>query len=289
MLQLWLNVIAGGVLIGFVYALIACGLTVVFGVMRVVNFAHGEMVVAGMYIGYWASALCHIAAVPAAVLAAVLMFAFGYGLQLVLIERFMTRSQHVQFILFIGLSLVLTGTFLMAFGPDPRAADSAVSFSTVTIGLVTLDLARFQAAASAAALVAALAMFLRFSAFGRALRAAADNRTGALVAGLNIPRVFAITMGLGAACAGAAGALISPMFDTQPFLAVDFTLVAFTVVIIGGLGSILGAVAGGLLIGVAEACAALLIEPSMKSAFSFALLVAVLILRPNGLFGEKLS
>ena len=289
MLQLWLNVLVGGALMGLVYALIACGLTVVFGVMRVINFAHGEMVVAGMYIGYWCAALLNLPTLPAALLAAVIMFALGYLLQRLLVERFMTRPQHVQFILFIGLSLVITGLHLMAFGPDARSVNSPLSFETLAIGPLSLDLVRVQAAAAAALLIAALALFLRLSSFGQAVRAAADNRLGGLVIGLNIPRVFAVTFGIGAACAGAAGALVSPVFDTQPFLAVDFTLIAFVTVIVGGLGSLRGALVGGMLIGVAEASAALLIQPSMKSAFSYALLVLVLLLRPNGLFSARIA
>ena len=287
MLQLWLNVLAGGVLMGVVYALVACGLTVVFGVMRVVNFAHGEMVVAGMYIGYWSGTLLDIPALPAAGLAALALFAFGYALQRIVVERFMTRPQHLQFILFVGVSLVLTGLHLIAFGPDARSLASPASFATLALGPLRLDLVRVEAAAAAAALMGALALFLRLSTFGQAVRAAADNRLGGFVIGLNIPRIFAVTMGIGAACAGAAGALVAPVFDTQPFLAVDFTLIAFVIVIVGGLGSLSGALVGGVLVGVAEACAALVIDPAMKSAFSYGLLIVVLLLRPNGLFGAK--
>ena len=287
MLQLWLNVLAGGVLTGIVYALVACGLTVVFGVMGVVNFAHGEMVVAGMYIGYLGATWLGLPTLPAAILAAGVMFVFGYALQRWLVERFMTRPQHVQFILFIGLSLVITALHLMIFGPDPRAAPSSLAMDVIELGPLHLDRARVEAASAAAALIVALVAFLRLSPFGQAVRAAADNRLGGLVIGLRIPRIFAVTAGLGAACAGAAGGLIAPIFDTQPFLAVDFTLIAFVVVIVGGLGSLSGALVGGVLIGLAEASAALLIDPAMKTAFSYALLVLVLLIRPDGLFGAR--
>ncbi len=286
-MELWLNVLAGGVLIGVVYALIASGLTIIFGVMRVVNFAHGEMVVMGMYLGYFIQTLLGLPAPAAALIAALVMFCFGYGLQIAIVERFMARPQHIQFILFIGIALVITGLHLVAFGPDGHAIDGPITFETIDLGPLSLDLVRVQAAAGAAVLLAALIGFLQFSSFGQAMRAAADNRTGALVVGLNLPRVCAVACGIGAACAGAAGALISPVFDTQPYLGVEFTLLAFVTVIVGGLGSLPGALAGGVLIGVTESVAALAIASQMKSAFSYGLLLLVLLLRPRGLFGAN--
>jgi branched-chain amino acid transport system permease protein len=283
----YLNAIVGGVLMGVVYALIATGLTIIFGVMRIVNFAHGEMVVAGMYIGYLCQKWLGLPAMPAALVAAIIMFAFGYALQLFVVNRFIQRPQHAQFILFIGFALAITGLHLMIFGADSRSVDSTAGFDTVSLGPLRLDLVRLQAALCAAVVMAVLAAFLRFSIFGQAIRAAADNLTGAAAIGLRIPRVFAITSGIGVACAGVAGALITPIFDTQPFLAVDFTLLAFITVIVGGLGSLSGALLGGILIGASESIAALLIAPAMKSLFSYALLLLVILLRPQGLFGAR--
>lgn len=287
MLSLWLNVLASGVLLGLVYGLVALGLTIIFGVMRVVNFAHGEMVVFGVYIGYWAVRLWAVPVIVAAAVAAVVMFVFGYFLETLLVKRFVNRPHHYQFIVFIGLSLLFTGVLLVTFGPDPRPTASQLSFQTVSFSLVTLDLARLQAAATAGLLITLLGAYLKFSSFGRSLRAAADNRLGGLIVGLNIPRVYAVTFGIGAACAGVAGALISPLFDAQPYLAVDFTLLAFVTVIVGGLGSFSGALLGGLLIGVAEAIAALTFSPSMKTALPYLLLIIILIFRPRGFFGAK--
>ncbi|MBO4224050.1 MULTISPECIES: branched-chain amino acid ABC transporter permease [Bradyrhizobium] len=287
MLSLWLNVLASGILLGLVYGLVALGLTIIFGVMRVVNFAHGEMVVFGVYIGYWAVRLWDVPIIVAAAIAAVVMFVFGYFLETLIVKRFVNRPHHYQFIVFIGLSLLFSGALLVAFGPDPRPTPSQLSFQTVSLGFVTLDLARLQAAATAGLLIALLGAYLKFSSFGRSLRASADNRLGGLIVGLNIPRVYAVTFGVGAACAGVAGALISPLFDAQPYLAVDFTLLAFVTVIVGGLGSFSGALLGGLVIGVAEAIAALMFAPSMKTALPYALLIIILIFRPRGLFGAK--
>lgn len=287
MFQLWANVLASGLLIGLVYALIALGLTVIFGVMRIVNFAHGEMVVAGMYIGYGGAVLFKLPVIASAILAAIVLFVFGYALQRLVIQRFVNRPQHVQFILFIGIALLITGLQLLLFGPDARSSGSDIGFAVVRLGLLNLDLARVQAAAAATLLIAVLGLFLKFSSFGRSLRAAADNQTGGLIIGLNIPRIFAVTIGIGAACAGAAGALVSQVYNVQPFLAADVTLTAFVIVIVGGLGSFAGALVAGVLIGMSEASAALLLNPAMKTAFSYALLVIVLLLRPKGLFSAR--
>jgi branched-chain amino acid transport system permease protein len=287
MAVLWTNVIISGVLMGLVYGLIALGLTIIFGVIRVVNFAHGAMVVFGLYIGFCTGLWWSLPTIVAALLAGAIMFAFGYLLESVIVARFVSRPHHVQFILFIGLSLLFTGLQLIVFGPDPRPAPSQLSFETVSVGSIRIDLARLQAGVATTILILALAAFLKYSSFGRYIRAAADNRLGGLIVGIPIPKIYAITFGIGTACAGFAGALISPLFDAQPYLAVDFTLLAFVTVIVGGLGSFIGALIGGLTIGVTEAVAALMFAPSMKTAMSYALLIVVLLLRPRGLFGAK--
>lgn len=287
MTSFYLNVLVSGLLIGVVYALIALGLTIIFGVMRVVNFAHGEIVVIGMYAAYWMWSATHLPPWLLAIPAGALLFFIGFWLQKLIINAYIDRPQHTQFILFIALALIITGLHVVLFGPDPRPIQDPMTMQSYTFGALRLDKVRAQAALMALILIAGLIVFLRYSTLGRAIRAAADNLTGAQVIGISVKRVYAITAGIGMACAGAAGALISPMFDTQPFLATDFTLIAFIIVIVGGLGSMTGALFGGVLIGLAEAIAALAFSPSLKTLFSYALLVFVLLLRPNGLFGER--
>jgi branched-chain amino acid transport system permease protein len=228
MTSLWLGVLASGILMGLVYGLIALGLTIVFGVTRVVNFAHGELVVFGLYIGYHISVWWGMSPIGAAAIAGILLFGLGYLLEITIVNRFVVRPHHVQFIVFIGLALLMGGIQLIAFGPDPRPSVSQLSFETVTLGGIRLDLARLQAAVTAGVLIIALGLILRYTSLGRSVRAAADNRLGGLIVGLNIPRIYATTFGVGAACAGIAGALISPLFDAQPYLAVDFTLLALS-------------------------------------------------------------
>lgn len=287
MASFYTNVIVGGLLIGIVYALIALGLTIIFGVMRVVNFAHGEMVVIGMYAGYglWSATLLPLWLL--APVAGALLFIIGYALQRGIVNFFIDRPQHAQFILFISFALIITGLHLVLFGPDPRPIQDPVTMESYSLGILRLDKVRVQAAVTALAMITALVLFLRYATLGRSIRAAADNLIGAQVIGIGVRRVYAITAGIGMACAGVAGALVAPMFDTQPFLATDFTLIAFIIVIVGGLGSLSGALLGGILIGLAEALAALMFSPALKTIFSYALLVFVLLLRPNGLFGER--
>lgn len=286
MLTFYLNVIVGGLLIGIVYALIALGLNIIFGVMRIVNFAHGEMVVAGMYIGYL---LWHFLALPpiaAAPIAAIICFVFGYGLQKLLINDFLSRPQSTQFIVFIGVALFITGVHAIAFGPDPHNITSASTFDVLKIGFLSLDRTRVEAAIGAILVIAGVSVFLQKTSIGLAIRAAADNQIGARVVGLKIQTTFAVTAGIGVACAGIAGILISPMFGAQPFLAGEFTLLAFITVIVGGLGSLRGALVGGIMIGLSESVAALLLSPSVKSIVSYALLFVIILVRPQGLFGK---
>lgn len=250
-----------------------------------VNFAHGEMVVIGMYVGYgfWkATGLSPVAAVP---LAALVLFILGYAFQRFIGNRFLDAPPHFQFILFIALALVITGVHAMLFGPDPRGVQSASLFEVYRVAGLRLDAVRAHAAGASLVLIAALWAWLRFTLTGKAIQAAAENQVGGRAIGIRIPQLFALTAGVGCACAGAAGALVAPLFDTQPYLAPEFTLIAFIIVIVGGLASLPGALLGGLLIGVAEALAATLVAPSMKSLFSYALLAAVILLRPQGLLG----
>ncbi len=287
MLEFYANVMVGGALLGAVYALLATGLNVIFGVMRMVNFAHGEMVVVGMYVGWFTWEFTRASPLYAVPLAAALLFAFGYLFQRFVANRFVEAPQHMQFILFIAVALMITGLHAVFFGPDPRGIQSDASFRVYRLGWLRFDEVRTHAAIASLLLVASLWAWFKFSLTGKAIEAAAENRTGGRAIGIRIPHLFALTAGLGYACAGVAGALVAPLFDVQPYLSAEFTLLAFIIVIVGGLASLPGALAGGLLIGLAEALAATVIQPSMKSLFSYVLLVLVILLRPQGLFGRR--
>jgi branched-chain amino acid transport system permease protein len=182
---------------------------------------------------------------------------------------------------------MLTSSMLIVFGPDARNVQPAYALESFEIGSLILDKVRVFAAGGAVVSVTLLWAFFRFTRTGKAIRACADNQIGAQVVGLDVSRLYAVTFGLGAACVGAAGTLMLLLVDVQPYLSSDYTLLSFVIVILGGLGSLPGALLGGLLVGVSEALSAYLITPSMKSMFSFGLLILVLLVRPQGLLGRR--
>lgn len=283
-----INVVIQGVLTGLVYGLMALGLSVIFGVVRVVNFAHGEFAVVGMYATYLLFVTFGLDPLIALLPIALAFFVIGYLLQVTLVNRFVGRSEHEQFILLVGVAIIIANGLLMIFGPDARPTNLPYSFESYLVGPLFIDKARVYAAIAALVTSSALFAFFRYTATGAAIRACADNLTGAAVVGLDVKKLYALTFGLGLACVGAAGALMVTIADASPLLAQAYTLLAFTIVIIGGLGSMTGALVAGVLIGVSEALASYFFAPSMKSMFSFALLVLVLVLRPQGLMGRRL-
>ena len=285
--SIYFNVIISGVLTGLVYGLMALGLSVIFGVVRVVNFAHGEMMAIAMYL---ATVLFNTLGVDPLVLViplAGVLFVLGYALQAGIINPFISRPEYSQFILLVAIAIIITNVLLIIFGPDARSVQTSYSFDSFAIGPVIVDATKVYAGAGTILIAAVLFAFFRFAPLGKAIRACADNYTGALVVGLDVKRLYALTFGIGAACVGAAGSMMVLLIDVTPALGPAYTLLAFIIVITGGLGSMPGALLGGVLIGLTEALAGLFFTPSAKSMFSFGLLVLVLLLRPQGLLARK--
>jgi branched-chain amino acid transport system permease protein len=287
MLEVYLNQIASGVLTGLVYGLATLGLSVIFGVCRIINFAHGEMMVVGMYLalmGFRWFGLDPLFSIP---IVGAILFCCGYALQGALINRLIDVPEYMQFIMLAAIAIVITSTCLLIFGPDLQNAPLAYAYDSYAIGPLLIDKVRILAGGAALIVAGLLAAFFRWTYLGKSIRACGDNLTGARVIGLNVNRLFAFSFGLGAACIGAAGCILLLLVDVQPYLATDYTLLAFVIVIVGGLGSLAGALVSGVIIGVSEALAGLLVQPSLKSVFSFGLLILVLLFRPQGLFGRK--
>ena len=285
--ELILNVALSGVLTGLVYGLMALGLSVIFGVVRVVNFAHGEMMTVAMYAATILFAAFKLDPFLAMLPVAALFFVLGYALQAGLINPFITRPEHSQFMLLVAVAIVMVNAMLMIFGPDARNVQLDYQLESFEIGKILIDKARLYAAGAAVVAAAALFCFFRYSLTGKAIRACADNYLGAKVVGLNVKKYYAFTFGLGSACVAVAGCAMALLVDVTPPLGPYYTLLAFVIVIVGGLGSMTGALLGGVLIGVSEALAGLFITPSAKSMFSFGLLILVLLLRPQGLLGRR--
>jgi branched-chain amino acid transport system permease protein len=284
---IYLNVAVSGLLTGLVYGLMALGLSVIFGVVRVVNFAHGEMMTIAMYLAIVLFAAFKLDPLVMMVPIAGVLFAFGYVIQAGLISPFINRPEHMQFMLLVALAIIIVNVLLIIFGPDARNVQTSYGFDSFALGPLIIDATKVYAGAAAIVVAAALFCFFRYSRLGTAIRACADNYVGALVVGLDVKRLYALTFGLGAACVGAAGSMMVLLIDVTPTLGPAYTLLAFVIVITGGLGSMAGALLGGLLIGFTEALAGLLFTPSAKSMVAFAILVLVLLFRPQGLLGRN--
>jgi len=285
--ELVLNVVVAGVLTGLVYGLMALGLSVIFGVVRVVNFAHGEMMTVAMYAATALFAAFRLDPFLAVLPVAAVFFLLGYALQAGVINPFITRPEHSQFMLLVAVAIILVNALLIVFGPDARNVQVDYQLESYELGKLLIDKARVFAAGLAVVAALLLFLFFRFTLMGKAIRACADNYLGARVVGLNVKHLYALTFGVGSACVAVAGCALVLLVDVTPGLGPYYTLLAFVIVIVGGLGSMGGALLGGVLIGVSEAVAGLFIAPSAKSMFSFGLLILVLLLRPQGLLGKR--
>jgi len=286
-IDVYLNVAVAGILTGLVYGLMALGLSVIFGVVRVVNFAHGEMMSIAMFLTIVLFTALHLDPLVMLVPVAAVLFVFGYALQVGLINPFIGRPEHSQFLLLVAIGLIIVNVLLIVFGPDARTVQTSYAFDSFQIGALIIDATKLYAGTAAIVVAALLFAFFRFAPLGKAIRACADNYVGALVVGLDVKRLYALTFGIGAACVGAAGVMMTLIVDVTPMIGPAYTLLAFVIVITGGLGSMAGALLGGLLIGVTEALAGLLFTPSAKSMFAFAILVVVLLFRPQGILGKR--
>jgi branched-chain amino acid transport system permease protein len=284
---IYLNVAVGGILTGLVYGLMALGLSVIFGVVRVVNFAHGEMMTVAMYLAVTLFAVFHLDPLLMMVPIAAVMFAFGYLLQARLINPFITRPDYMQFLLLVAVAIIIVNGLLIAYGPDAQSVQVSYAFDSFALGPLIVDATKLYAGIAALVVAAALFGFFRYTRHGTAIRACADNYTGALVVGLDVKQFYALTFALGSACVGAAGVMLVLIVDVTPQLGPAYTLLAFVIVITGGMGSMPGALLGGVLIGFTEAMAGLLFTPSAKSMFAFAILVLVLLFRPQGIMGKR--
>jgi branched-chain amino acid transport system permease protein len=245
------------------------------------------MMTIAMYAAVLAFGLLGLNPFVAVLPVAAAFFVFGYVLQRALINPFITRPEHSQFMLLVAVAIIMVNALLIAFGPDARNVQLDYLLESIELGPLLVDRGKLYAALVACAAAAALFAFFRFALTGKAIRACADNWLGAKVVGLDVKRYYALTFGLGSACVAVAGCMMILLVDVTPNLGPAYTLLAFVIVIVGGLGSMGGALLGGVLIGMSEALAGLFIAPSAKSMFSFALLILVLLFRPQGLLGRR--
>jgi branched-chain amino acid transport system permease protein len=282
-----------GVLQGALYGSIAVGLSLIFGVMRVVNFAHGSILMIGMFVAYYSSRALGVDPYVGLLFAVPFCFVLGYLIQSVLIaplyrrERAFTIEPTSVLILTAGLWLVFDNGALMTLGSSYRSAPSGVSNVIIHVGSADITLTRIIAAVGALLFTAALMVLLHRTTIGRQMRATAQNRDAAALAGINVYRVYAITFGIGAAVTGAAGALLLPFFYVFPSVGFSFDIRAFLIVVLGGMGSIQGTFLAGIIMGVIEAVFAQLWSSTYAQLAFFVLFIIVLVARPQGLLGRE--
>jgi len=277
------QVVVSGLLAGGVYALLAMGLTLIFGVMRVINVAHGEFVIIGAYVTYWAFALAGLSPLVSLVLSIPILFVFGMVLQRVVIKRVIGAPQLSSLLVAFGVSIMIVNVALYVWTGEYRSIPYLEG--SLRVGGLAFSRARVVGVVMALLIAAAFFAFLKWGRLGKAIRATAQSREVAAACGINVGRVYTVTFGLGAALAGAAGTLVSFMFSFYPEAGLVYTFKSFAVVILGGMGSYVGALAGGLILGLAEGLSQLFLSSKVGDGVAYVLLVLILLLRPQGLFG----
>jgi branched-chain amino acid transport system permease protein len=279
--------VLNGLMAGAIYALIALGLTLVYGVLHIINFAHGALLTAAMFAVFFACTQLGLDPYLAAVFLTPLFFVLGYGLQRFLIGP-AARGEDRNFLLVtLGLAIVIENALLYFFRADTRIINLPYAFSTIEVGSAFLAVPRVIAFAAVVAVTAALWTIMQWTDTGKAIRAVAKEKLGAELSGIDVAHIYAVSFGLGTACVTVAACLLIPTYYVNPTAGDAFVLIAFTIVVLGGMGSITGALVGGLFVGVIESLSSVFLGQSLGQIGIFVLFIAVLMLRPSGLFGER--
>ena len=282
-----LSGLANGLLIGAVYALVALGLTLVYGVLHIINFAHGATLTAAMFAVYVLHAVFHVDPYAAIVVLTPLFFLLGYALQKLVIGPASHGNDSNSLLVTLGLSIIVENALLAGFRSDTRSIDVPYGFSVIEIGNVFLSVPKVIAFFATFAVTLVLWLVLARTDTGKAIRAVAKEKTGATLSGIDVDHIYAVTFGLSAACVAVAACLLMPTFVVNPRTGNAFVLVSFTIVVLGGMGSILGALLGGLFIGVIESLSGLYFGESLGQIGIFLIFILVLLFRPTGVFGAK--
>src|SRR5262250_3053596 len=281
------SAILNGLLTGAIYALVALGLTLIYGVLHIINFAHGALLTAAMFAAFFAHRLLGLDPYLAAVVLTPLFFALGYGLQRFVIGPAAHGEDRNILLVTLGLAVVIENALLFVFRSDTRTLNLDYAFDVVDLGIAFLPVPRVVAFAVVLVVALLLWLILTLTDTGKAIRAVAREKLGAELSGIDVAHIYAVTFGLGTACLAVAACLLLPTYYVNPHVGNAFVLVAFTVVVLGGMGSVPGALAGGLFIGVVESFSGLYLGESLGQIGIFLMFILVLLLRPRGLFGEQ--
>lgn len=275
-----------GLLIGGTYATVAVGFSLVWGILNVINIAHGALVMLGAYVTYWLFTLYHIDPLLSLPLTGALLFALGYPLQRIVINQVVRASFFITFLLTFGLELLITNLALAAWTADIRSVTTSYSGWSIALGPIALPVVRIVSLLIALLTAAALQLVMTRTRLGGAIRATASDQEAARLMGIPIAHVYALTFGIAAATAGIAGSLISLSFPIFPSMGAGYTLIAFVTCVLGGLGSVPGALLGGLILGLLQTYAASWLGPNFDNIVAFSVLILVLLMRPAGLLGR---
>jgi branched-chain amino acid transport system permease protein len=284
--QIALQNAVNGLLIGGTYATVAVGFSLVWGILNVINIAHGALVMLGAYATYWLFTLYHVDPLLSLPLSAALLFALGYPLQRILINQVIRASFLITFLLTFGLELLITNLALAAWTADFRSVTTSYSGWSVAVGPIALPAVRVVSLAIALLTSALLHLIMTRTRLGSAIRATASDQEAARLMGIPIAHVYALTFAIAAASAGIAGGLISLSFPIFPAMGAGYTLIAFVSCVLGGLGSVPGALLGGLILGLLQTYAASWLGPNFDNIVAFSILIVVLLVRPAGLLGR---
>jgi branched-chain amino acid transport system permease protein len=279
--------VLNGLMTGAVYALVALGLTLIYGVLHIINFAHGALLTAAMFAAFFAHKLLGLDPYVAAILLTPLFFLLGYGLQRFVIGPAAHGEDRNILLVTLGLAVVIENALLYAFRADTRTINLPYAFNVVEIGPAFLALPRVIAFGAVIAVALGLWLIMQWTDTGKAIRAVAKEKLGAELSGIDVAHIYAVTFGLGTACLAIAACLLLPTYYVNPTAGNAFVLIAFTIVVLGGMGSVTGALIGGLFVGVVESLSGLYLGESLGQIGIFVMFILVLLLRPNGLFGER--
>lgn len=287
--EILLQSLVSGILIGLIYALVAVGLTLIFGVMDIVNFAHGEFLMFGMYSAFWLFALYSLDPIYTLPLTMILLFGLGALVYQLVIRRIAEAPMLSQIFTTFGLMILFRGIAQFLWKPDFRTVSKSVVDGNISFGGIQVGTPQLVAGIGAVLITAAIYLFLTKTRTGAALEATAADKDAARLIGIDSRQMFMLAWGLGAACAGIAGALMATFFPIFPEVGANFILIAFVVVNLDGFGSVTGALCAGVLVGVIEVMGGLLVGPQFKMAIVLLLFLLVLMIRPQGLMGKAAS
>ena len=292
-MQVYLQAILNGILIGSIYGSVTLGLSLIFGVMKIINFAHGSVLMIGMFSTYWLWVFTKIDPLVSSIVVVPLLFGIGYYIQSFFLNPLFRRESAEiiepisALLLTAGLSLAIDNLALLFFKSDYRTIQTSYTTSTVHLGDFVLSVPRLLILGISLLIYLSLLWITQRSRLGRAIRATSQDRDAAALQGVNIYRIYNLTFGLGAATLGLAGAFLMPYFYVHPSVGVVFTIKAFIVVVLGGMGSITGACLGGLIVGLIESVGSLFVSTTTADLLVFIVFIFVLLFKPSGLLGEE--